>query len=167
MGIYTHLRSNQIYHPASSATCANDVHISLSGPDEPDGGLFVVDDVTTSSGKRVVAFSSDACLAILNQAHKVVFIDGTFKVSPKNCKQIWIVRGNVGNTCVPLMYFLLEDKSGPSYSKSLEILTSRCSDFKSEDGTFCHKNSFSKCNNQRLFNVYFIGNSAFLEGLES
>ena len=43
-----------------------------------DGGLFVVDDVTTSSGKRVVAFSSDASLAILNQAHKVIFIDGTF-----------------------------------------------------------------------------------------
>ena len=64
-----------------------DVHIPLSGPDESDGVLFVVYDVTTSSGKRVVAFSSDARLAILNQAHKFVFIDGTFKVSPKHFKQ--------------------------------------------------------------------------------
>ena len=30
------------------------------------------------------------------------------------------------------MYFLLEDKSGPSYSKSLEIFTSHGADFKSE-----------------------------------
>ena len=85
-----------------------------------------------SSGKRVVAFSSDASLAILNQAHQVIFIDGTFKVSPKHFKQIWIVIGYVGNTCVPLMYFFLEDKSGPSYSKYLEIITSHCSDFESE-----------------------------------
>ena len=47
-----------------------------------------------------------------NQAHKVVFINGTFKVSPKRFKQIWTVRGYLGNTCVPLMYFLLNDKSG-------------------------------------------------------
>ena len=126
-------------------------HIPLSGPDESDGGLFVVDNVTNSSGKPDVAFSFGASLAILNQAHKFVFIDGTFKVSPKHFKQIWIVRGYVGNTCVPLMYFLLEDKSGPSYSKSLEILTSHCSDFESEvfmvdfekNGTFRHKNSLS------------------------
>ena len=78
--------------PASSATCANDVHIPLSEPNESDGGLFVLDNVTTSCGKRVVVFSSDASLAILllNQAHKVVFIDGTplpppFKGSLKDC----------------------------------------------------------------------------------
>ena len=71
----------------------------------------MVDDVTTSGGKRVVAFSSDSCLAILNQSHDAVFVDGTFKTSPKHFKQIWIIRGHVGNTCVPLMYFLFEVKS--------------------------------------------------------
>ena len=104
-------------HPASSATCAQDVQIPLSGPDHSDGGLYVLDDVTTSRGKRVVAFTSPACKAALNQPHKVVYIDGTFKTSPKHFKQIWIIRGYVGNTVVPLMYFLIEDKSGVSYSK--------------------------------------------------
>ena len=51
--------------------------------------------------------SVKSSLAILNQAHEVTYIDGTFKTSPKLFKQIWIVRGHVETTCVPLMYFLI------------------------------------------------------------
>jgi hypothetical protein len=43
-------------HPAASATCARDVEIPLSSESgHSDGGLFVLDDVITSNGKRVVA----------------------------------------------------------------------------------------------------------------
>ena len=118
-------------HSASSANCARDVVIPLPRCEDSEGGLYVVDDVTTSCGKRVIAFSSDSCLAILNQFHDAVFVDGTFKTSPKHFKQIWIIRSHVGNTCVPLMYFLIEDKSSPSYTKALEVLKSHCPDFNS------------------------------------
>ena len=117
--------------PASTATCTADVTFPLSRRDESDGGLFVLDDVTTPAGKRIVAFSSESCLAILNQAHEVTYIDGTFKTSPKHFKQIWIVRGHIGTACVPLMYFLIEDKSSPSYSKALELIKTHCPDFDS------------------------------------
>ena len=117
--------------PASTATCTADVNFPLSGRADSDGGLFVLDDVTTSAGKRIVAFSSESCLAILNQVHEITYIDGTFKTSPKHFKQIWIVRGHVGTTCVPLMYFLIVDKSSPSYSKALEIIKTHCPDFDS------------------------------------
>ena len=58
--------------PASTATCRADVNFPLSGRDDSDGGLFVLRDVTTSTGKRIVAFSLESCLAILNQAHEVM-----------------------------------------------------------------------------------------------
>ena len=47
-------------HPACRATCARDVDIPLPLLDHSDGGpvLFVVADVYTSSGKRVVDISS-------------------------------------------------------------------------------------------------------------
>ena len=117
--------------PVSTATCAAEVDIPLSLRDDSDGGLFVLDDLTTSAGKRIVAFSSESCLAVLNQAHEVTYIDGTFKTSPKYFKQIWIVRGHIGTACVPLMYFLIEDKSGPSYSRALELIKFHCPAFNS------------------------------------
>ena len=57
--------------PASTATCTADVNLKFP---LSDGGLFVHGDVTTSTGKRIVAFSSESCLAILNQAHKVTYM---------------------------------------------------------------------------------------------
>ena len=43
--------------PASTATCTADVQIPLSNRDDSDGGLFVLADVTTPTGKRIVVFS--------------------------------------------------------------------------------------------------------------
>ena len=117
-------------HPAASATCARDVEIPLSSESgHSDGGLFVLDDVITSNGKRVVCITSDNCRMILNQKHKLIFIDGTFN---SDFTQIWIIRGFVGNTCVPLMYFLIEDTTCLSYSTALDILKLHCPDFDSE-----------------------------------
>ena len=78
-----------------------------------------------------MAFSSESCLALLSQAHEVTYIDGTFKTSPKLFKHIWIVRGHVGTTCVPLMYFLIEETSCPSYSMALQIIKAHFPDFDS------------------------------------
>ena len=72
-------------HPAASATCARDVEIPLSSESgHSDGGLFVLEDVITSGGKRVVAITSDICMSALNQKHGVIHIDGTFRTYPKH-----------------------------------------------------------------------------------
>ena len=86
---------------------------------------------TTPTGKRIVVFSSESCLAILDNVHRIIYIDGTFKTSPKHFKQIWIIRGHVGEICIPLMYILIEDKSSPSYTQALEILKTHCPNFDS------------------------------------
>ena len=84
--------------------------------------------------KRVVGFTSDSdtCISGLNQSHDTIFIDGTFKIATKFFQQLWVIRGMVGDSCVPLMYFLLEDKFQASYSKALEILADSCPDFSSQ-----------------------------------
>ena len=118
--------------PASTATCAQDVSIPLSNREDSEGGLFVLEDLTTQNNKRIVAFSSELSFMVLNQIHNSIFMDGTFKTSPKHFKQIWILRGNVDNlTCVPLTYFLIEDKSSTSYSESLNIVKNHCPEFSS------------------------------------
>ena len=92
--------------------------------------FFVLGDVSAPNGKRIVALSSELCLAVLNQLHSTAFIDGTFKTAPKYFKQIWILRGHVGDhTCVPLVYFLIEHKSNSSYKEALKIAITHCPEF--------------------------------------
>ena len=107
--------------PASSATCAQDVVIPLSQRQDSQGGLLLLGDVSAPNGKGIVALSSELCLAVLNQLHSTTFIDGAFKTAPKYFKPIWILRGHVGDhTCVPLVYFLIEDNSSSSYKEALK-----------------------------------------------
>ena len=72
--------------------------------------------------------ASEATLAMLNQDHTYLYLDGTFKVAPQHFCQLWIICGHVleSTEATPLAYFLLEDKSTPSYSKCLEILVRNC-----------------------------------------
>ena len=102
----------------------------------PNGKILKADffvlcgDVSAPNGKRIVALSSELCIAVLNQLHSTAFIDGTFKTAPKYFKQIWILRGHVGDhTCVPLVYFLIEHKLSSSYKEALKIAITHCPEF--------------------------------------
>ena len=57
--------------PASNPTSAQDVHIPLPEQADSTRGLFVLSDETSSNGKRIVAFTSNSCLSVLDQAHKI------------------------------------------------------------------------------------------------
>ena len=52
---------------------------------------FLLSDVYTSRDKRIIIYMSDSFLVELNTPGKIttVFIDGTFKVSPKHFAQLW------------------------------------------------------------------------------
>ena len=56
----------------------------------------------------------------------VAFADGTFKISSKEFAQIWITRGCVKGVNIPVLYAMLENKSGLSDSAVLEFLRQRC-----------------------------------------
>lgn len=113
---------------------AQDLQVPL--PRSPDGteGLYLLDDVTTTSGKRVLAITCSATLTILNRLHKVVYIDGTFKIAPPQFKQLWILRANIlgSESVAPLIFFLLEDKTKVSYSSALDIIRRSCPHFACE-----------------------------------
>ena len=67
-------------YPLTQGTRTKDLPVPL--PRSPDGteGLYLLDDVTTSANKRVLAITCSAILSILNQMHKVIYIDCTFKI---------------------------------------------------------------------------------------
>ena len=63
--------------------------------------------------------------AINNRSVRILFIDGTFKTTPKFFTQTWIIRCYIGDSivAVPFAYILLEDKSTASYLRALQLLS--------------------------------------------
>ena len=57
------------------------------------------------------------------------FADGTFKSSPPNFTQIWIVRITLHGVNIPVLYALLENKTEISYTAVLQFLKRRCPRF--------------------------------------
>ena len=106
--------------------------IDLPARQDASSGLFVLEDVCTSTGKRVIALASEKTLNILNKNHSLLFLDGTFKISPALFRQLWIIRGFASDSddsiVIPLLYFLLEDKAKTSYTAALEIVKDNCPD---------------------------------------
>ena len=56
----------------------------------------------------------------------IMFGDGTFKVTPPQFKQVWVVCVRIGNSHIPIVYALLEDKKKESYIEVLRFLRVRC-----------------------------------------
>ena len=111
-------------YPTCTATCAREYVIPLTTVDERKGGLILLDDTFTPSGKRVVGIASKTTLHALNQPHCYLFLDGTFKVTPKYFHQVWIVHGSILDSAevAPLVYFLLEDQTKSSYVTVINML---------------------------------------------
>ena len=84
--------------------------------------------VFTPSGKRVVGIASKTTLHSLNQPHRYLFLDGTFKVTPKYFRQVWIVHGFILDSAevAPLAYFLLEDQTKSSYFTVINVRIQGC-----------------------------------------
>ena len=104
-------------YPLTQGTLAKDLPVPV--PRSPDGTewLYLLDDVTTSANKRVLAITCSATLSILNQMHKVVYIYCTFKIAPSQFEQVWVVRAHIlgSDTVESLIYFLPEDRNNISY----------------------------------------------------
>ena len=115
-------------YPTCTATCAREYVIPLPTVDESKRGLILLDDTFTPSGKRVVSIASKIILHALNQPHRYLFLDGTFKVAPKYFCQVWIVHGFILDSAevAPLAYFLLEDQTKISYLTVINMLKQHC-----------------------------------------
>ena len=72
---------------------------------DASGNRFLLADTTSLLGKRIIIFINDMFLDKLNDPQlSMIFLDGTFKISPKFFKQVWILRGFISDICFPLAY---------------------------------------------------------------
>ena len=88
--------------------------------------LFLLFDDVSSTGKIILFWMSPTFLAAINnRSVRILFIDGTFKTTPKFFTQTWIIRCYIGDStvAVPFAYILLEDKSTASYLRALQLLS--------------------------------------------
>ena len=77
------------------------------------------------SGKddqRILMFTSAGNIEAL-QASNNWYCDGTFKASPKIFYQLFIIHGDVAGPILPLVYFLMPNRTGASYDRALAALS--------------------------------------------
>ena len=112
--------------PSSPATTA-DIVIPEEYKRDCAGRLFLQHDTTTEDGHRILIFSTNGVLDAVNTSTiNTLLLDGTFKSSPTLFRQVWVIRGRIGEFYIPILYALLEDKRPKSYTAVLEFLHSRC-----------------------------------------
>ncbi|XP_025192275.1 uncharacterized protein LOC112592439 [Melanaphis sacchari] len=74
-----------------------------------------------SAETNIIGFSCDSNLKVLREM-KTVFIDGTFKSCPKLFYQLFTVHGVKNNHYVPLVFFLLPNKTSDTYTKAFRLI---------------------------------------------
>ena len=112
----------------STATNAAEIVIPDNHKKTAAGENFLLADVTTSRGKRVLIFSTDLVIDAVNTSSvDTIFADETFKISPPQFTQCWVLRARLDNhTNLPILYALLEDTHHTSYTAVMEFLHDRC-----------------------------------------
>ncbi|KAK7576516.1 hypothetical protein V9T40_012802 [Parthenolecanium corni] len=103
---------------------AEETHLAISSMTiETNTGekfLLVNDDVN-----KIIGFSSASNLNVLCQVQQI-YVDGTFKSCPNHYTQLFIVHGLKNDIYVPLVFFLLPDKSTQTYQTAFEHIISKC-----------------------------------------
>ena len=65
-------------------------------------------------------------LNLLNKDNLQVFCDGTFKYSPRHCKQMYTFFVYNNGFYLPVAHFLLQNKFRKTYKRSLQLLKEQC-----------------------------------------
>lgn len=71
---------------------------------------------------RILAFGDRQIIDYLNKNNCTWFGDGTFDVVPELYFQLYTIHTKIGNSYPPCVYFLLTNKSGPTYTRMISIL---------------------------------------------
>lgn len=78
-----------------------------------------------NSQKELICFSCIRNLNVLCETQKL-YVDGTFKSCPKYFTQIFTLHGFVNDLYIPLVFFLLPDKSTNTYTNMFKALVEKC-----------------------------------------
>ena len=91
----------------------------------PNPQRFLLYDNGVNARRRIVMYGTDDCLKSLCESNDV-FMDGTFKTSPKLFMQLYVLHGSLGETTVPLVYAYLERKDAEIYNELFTVLSNEC-----------------------------------------
>ncbi|CAF0709721.1 unnamed protein product [Brachionus calyciflorus] len=86
-----------------------------------DNEIFLLDDSGEDDNERVIIFSKEANIKLLNSSSDW-FCDGTFAVSPKIFYQLYTINVLVNGKNLPVVYALLCNKKEESYNKLFNML---------------------------------------------
>uniref|UniRef100_A0A6P7FYN1 Uncharacterized protein LOC114332088 n=1 Tax=Diabrotica virgifera virgifera TaxID=50390 RepID=A0A6P7FYN1_DIAVI len=111
-------RTNQLYpNPATVA----DINIPVALQTTSRNMNFLLWDSGAEDPNRILMFGTQENLDILQQ-NRHWFVDGTFKVAPELFVQVFTIHALVENTCMPLVYVLLQNKSEITYVRVFQKL---------------------------------------------
>ncbi|KAB0796844.1 hypothetical protein PPYR_10905 [Photinus pyralis] len=107
--------------PYPNPTAVADITIPTALQTTSRNANFLLWDSGAEDPNRIFMFGTEQNLNILEQ-HRHWFVDGTFKVAPELFLQVFTIHALVENTCMPLVYVLLQDKSEMSYVRVFQKL---------------------------------------------
>jgi len=99
-----------------------DINITGSWAETIDGNRFLINVPNDPNDpNKMLVFASDEDLRLLAES-KIIHVDGTFKVCPKQYSQLFTIHGVVESLVVPLVYALLPDKCRSTYFNLLTLI---------------------------------------------
>lgn len=91
----------------------------------PNPKRFLLYDNGPNSPHRIIVYATDEELRVLCEVD-TLFMDGTFKTSPKLFMQLYVIHSILGNTTVPTVYSYLERKNRDTYNELFTAINNAC-----------------------------------------
>ena len=89
---------------------------------------FLLYDNRNQRGNRIICFSSTRQLQKLADA-RIWFLDGNFKMAPRNFEQVYFIKINEGDHNVLAVSALLQRKSQETYEELFRVIADKCEEF--------------------------------------
>lgn len=105
-------------------TCAADIEL-VDEWRKTNGGtdFLLLDDAGDDA--RILAFGTSGNVRLLSQS-KTYYMDGTFKTTPKQFYQLFIIHVFKFDTMIPVIYALLPNKTEATYERFFNLLKRKC-----------------------------------------
>ncbi|XP_016664947.1 uncharacterized protein LOC107885764, partial [Acyrthosiphon pisum] len=111
---------NQRTNNNPALNCINDIVIEDDWA-LVNGQQFLLADNKSTTGERIVLFSTDDSLKMLTEA-KTWYCDGNFNLSPKYFLQLYVIRVQKNDSYITAVYCLLERKTMSIYEEMFKLI---------------------------------------------
>lgn len=81
------------------------------------------DELIEAPADRLIIFGTDECLKIACETEDLL-MDGTFRISPSQFEQLYVIHAMYEGVAIPVMYAFLTDRTTATYRRMLELIKS-------------------------------------------